>query len=1147
MPICDICSRPLDASEMETVPGSQIVLATANGFQPSIWYDDSLELDAVSDKVVWLAIVQKHATNPWGLCAGCHSSVKRHLPRAAWAAWKWSELFELESRSNAVTVPCPLCGALLDEKAKHCHQCGATEPGYLFKQFVIAGILMAAGLGGLWFAEAVGWRIASYVLLGLGVFVIVVILDALLRASWKPCRNCEQPGADSYCRVCGAIRWGIAVRDFLIGSALVELGAVGLFLSEARGWRIASYVALGLGILRMIVHAVDVFMARSISSKRKTAEAPEEKNAALEQSKETAEPAPGTAGGEIIQVSCAQCGKSLKAKRGSAGKRFKCSACRAAQAAPPEPERKDTSFGLQGEAAAGAGGPLPPVSIPSPRTLRCRNCSKEYRIGVDSAITTSDELSEAFSRGGSTAIRISNANMPDTIGDCNYQRLPTAQVKDIREKNEQALRKVDADPGRVWRCNKCGNKQSYADKEREPEKQVLQPSSQVGTAKQTKAADSASIRISCAQCKKQLTVKAALGGKRIRCPACGAVQAAGPQPEIEDSAFGLQAAAVAGASPPGTALPGMNDPSWKVRCSALKRLGKAKTPEAIEALVAALDDRHFQVQAEAAKGLAHRGDPRGLARRSELMNFGSFFDHDEFRWIREAARDALGAVKTSKACDMLAQACSRRLDVVAAKALWRAGDPRGKDHLLGYLDCSAAVEALGELGASEAVGALITALKDAHGDVRAEAAKALGQIGDEAAIRPMKALLKDEDFNVRRAALAALARLGDAGSVRQLRRNFKQDSKSKTFYSDAAVALGKIDDRAVLDCLKDQLFGSDNSDNAVAMLGEIGSSATLEMLYAARKHPDLDTRACTLEILTHKNVPGAVDELAAILEEPACSRRIRESIGKVLAQRGDPRARWPLIYAMREANGGDKYALINKLGQLGDPRATNEFLKLLQFGESEDRTREVAACALGCLGDPQAVKPLIAAVVGKKDWGLRAAAAFALAMIGDASATEALQQATQDVAPSVREAAEHALQLLARKAGRTSAAPSLASRAVIGRISKARFHAMTRNSKVLRDSEEKAWFGTQNGDVVATLVLDKECRWLGIIWVRDENGGFPGGEVFGYGCSAGAPRVTTEPEACELLVAKMAILARPPLPSGVDGRVGDDRESQRQP
>jgi len=76
--------------------------------------------------------------------------------------------------------------------------------------------------------------------------------------------------------------------------------------------------------------------------------------------------------------------------------------------------------------------------------------------------------------------------------------------------------------------------------------------------------------------------------------------------------------------------------------------------------------------------------------------------------------------------------------------------------------------------------------------------------------------------------------------------------------------------------------------------------------------------------------------------------------------------------------------------------------------------RGFVAEALGVIGDPKAVEPLIQ-LLDDGDSGVRKAAATGLGSIGDPHAEGALRKASIDGDDEVRYAAEHALEVLARK------------------------------------------------------------------------------------------------------------------------------------
>jgi len=79
MPICDVCSKPLDRSEMKILSGSRISGVTARGFVPrNLGAHSAMKglgslfgAPARSDKDTWKFIVSQNSSTDWGLCADC--------------------------------------------------------------------------------------------------------------------------------------------------------------------------------------------------------------------------------------------------------------------------------------------------------------------------------------------------------------------------------------------------------------------------------------------------------------------------------------------------------------------------------------------------------------------------------------------------------------------------------------------------------------------------------------------------------------------------------------------------------------------------------------------------------------------------------------------------------------------------------------------------------------------------------------------------------------------------------------------------------------------------------------------------------------------------------------------------------------------
>ena len=243
--------------------------------------------------------------------------------------------------------------------------------------------------------------------------------------------------------------------------------------------------------------------------------------------------------------------------------------------------------------------------------------------------------------------------------------------------------------------------------------------------------------------------------------------------------------------------------------------------DAIEPLLAALQDSDEAVRTEAEKALRKVGDEGVLK-----FLLAGIKDSDED--VRMRAIKALGWIGDGQAVEPLISALQDHSSYPAAVALGRIGDKRAlgplvaayKDSLndenffasgdfaeiLGKFDDPRAVTALisglreahvikrgtaaivlGKMGAV-AVEPLIAAIKDPHKYVRQGAADALGCIGDARAVDPLIVALKDFDEDVRREAAVALGRIGDRRAIEPLRAALKTD----LFFTAAGEALRNI-------------------------------------------------------------------------------------------------------------------------------------------------------------------------------------------------------------------------------------------------------------------------------------------------------------------------------------------------------------------
>ena len=101
-----------------------------------------------------------------------------------------------------------------------------------------------------------------------------------------------------------------------------------------------------------------------------------------------------------------------------------------------------------------------------------------------------------------------------------------------------------------------------------------------------------------------------------------------------------------------------------------------------------------------------------------------------------------------------------------------------------------------------------------------------------------------------------------------------------------------------------------------------------------------------------------------------------------------------------------RQAMVEALGQIGDPRAVDALVARLADAGEDEYVRLAAARALGQIGDPRAVDPLAARLADAgEDKDVRTAAAEALGEIGEEPALAALRDYLDDPVEAVRRAA----------------------------------------------------------------------------------------------------------------------------------------------
>lgn len=331
----------------------------------------------------------------------------------------------------------------------------------------------------------------------------------------------------------------------------------------------------------------------------------------------------------------------------------------------------------------------------------------------------------------------------------------------------------------------------------------------------------------------------------------------------------------------------------------------------------------------------------------------------------------------------------------------------------------AIVEVCGVVGEARLVGA-IPALKElvADGGVpftcRLAALVALAKLmdGESQAFLDEVARTQGDAPALRQAALLALGMIG-APTTGRVAEGLLADEDPMTRFA-AFRAIGWSQDRRYVPRCVEGL----NDENplvasmAAKALGRIGDPATTDKLVeVARKTHWKQLWFFILEALGRLSHQPALDELLRLVQEPKFSAQT--DAATFLYEVGERRS-LPLFRRLLEESLKGKHQVgmdtitAFALGAMADSEAVPALLTALRKGRLD--VRREAASALGLIGDPRAVDPLLEVVTGTPDRPLRVRALLALGRLGGVAAVRAVQQALRDREPAIRWAAVVALE-----------------------------------------------------------------------------------------------------------------------------------------
>ena len=401
----------------------------------------------------------------------------------------------------------------------------------------------------------------------------------------------------------------------------------------------------------------------------------------------------------------------------------------------------------------------------------------------------------------------------------------------------------------------------------------------------------------------------------------------------------------------------LKDPSWEVRLSSARIMGKIKPKNAVNALVDSLADRHSEVRLMAQRSLTnYESDIVGV--------LTGIFDNQEDQQ-RIGIVNVLGQIGGSLAIDKLIASFKDRSVEVR----------------------SASVDSLKQIGMATK-NALIVSLKDQDIETRRYAALSIGGIKENSALDALLNASNDKEWSVRRAVAESLGHNDDTRSLKRLEEILFNDL-DEDVRASAANALGNIAGLKVVNPLVESLevgsaairaasirglinvgdlavgplvsklktANADTREAIADILINIGADSALIPLISSLREGDSHARSAAAEELGKLRDPQGIQPLLVALNDP--SDEVRDSVTRALGMIGDSECIDPIIISLDDPSASVRTSAMSSLMQIGKP-AVNSLLKVIDTGNTKQE--EVIISVLGKIRDSRAINRIIMAI-----------------------------------------------------------------------------------------------------------------------------------------------------------------------------------------
>jgi len=325
-------------------------------------------------------------------------------------------------------------------------------------------------------------------------------------------------------------------------------------------------------------------------------------------------------------------------------------------------------------------------------------------------------------------------------------------------------------------------------------------------------------------------------------------------------------------------------------------------------------------------------------------------------------------------------------------------------------------ELLGNIADSQAVSILIERLKNDESEtIRNGCAIALGTTADKSAVTPLtNSLLTDSSEKVRASSALALGSLQDKEAVSTLTQSLADsDSMVRT---NSIRALKDLEATETISLIAERLNDSDEYTRYTAsrILGELKAIQTINQLLGKLKDEDIWVRRAAAESLSNIVSPDNQSAIPSLIEslQDKEDDGVRRYAAEALVKIGSS----AISSLIETYKAGETYTRAEIMYIFGEIKDTSAIPVLTETFEEEDKLEAFqASVPLYKLGlTEETFNFALAGLSAAEEW-TREDAAMALGDMGDGRAIPALEQALNDSALFVRDAASVALKKITGK------------------------------------------------------------------------------------------------------------------------------------